>query len=587
MKKQKIMSALLGLCMLLSLLFVPVQSVQAEEGNVAVQETRNGVVQVAINVLVDKQEMGFLTVGSGFVVGTPDSPQTVITNFHVAHSISEGFIREILGLGTKEKVQLVPQIVVRRDLRIDAEIYKESEVGDFAILKLEQPIYDRAPLTIGDSDTVETTTTVYALGFPGIVQDLQTDSKYTFDDVTVTEGIVSKVSDVPIVSNPIPCITHSARVSAGNSGGPLVNSNGAVIGVNTFISNDENGNNDYFYATQINEIRSVLDALGVDYIKEGTADVPASSDGPADAKPAEDTADAEPTEEATPEPTPEPSAYFDELGNLIDKAEAIDKTVMTEDSVSNLDSATKSAKNVWNNTASTDDELKAAINDLQNAIDGLVEKPSGLSPAVIIAIAAAVIVVIIVVVVLIVVSSGKKKKKIEAERERQIRAASGAGNMPKPPVSPAPGGQPMGGQPMGGQQQWNPARPVSMMGNDGSEETGVLNDGSSETTVLGGQNIPSAYLIRKKNNERITVSKAVFKLGKERRRVDYCVADNTNVSRTHADIVYKNGSFYLVDNNSKNGTTVNGASVAAGQERRIANNDIIKLADEEFQFRTF
>ena len=110
---------------------------------------------------------------------------------------------------------MVPQIVVRRDLRIDAEIYKESEVGDFAILKLEQPIYDRAPLTIGDSDTVETTTTVYALGFPGIVQDLQTDSKYTFDDVTVTEGIVSKVSDVPLVSNPIPCITHSARVSAG------------------------------------------------------------------------------------------------------------------------------------------------------------------------------------------------------------------------------------------------------------------------------------------------------------------------------------------------------------------------------------
>lgn len=113
---------------------------------------------------------------------------------------------------------MIPQIVVRRDLRIDAEVYKESEVGDFAILKLEQPIYDRTPLTLGDSDTVETTVSIYALGFPGIVQEIQTDSKYTFDDVNVTEGIVSKVSDVALVSNPIPCITHSARVSEGNSG---------------------------------------------------------------------------------------------------------------------------------------------------------------------------------------------------------------------------------------------------------------------------------------------------------------------------------------------------------------------------------
>lgn len=98
MKKQKIMSVLLGLCLLLSLLLVPVQSVQAAQGNAAVQDARNGVVQVAVNVLVDKQELGFLTVGSGFVVGTADSPQTVITNYHVAHAVSDSDIRALLGL---------------------------------------------------------------------------------------------------------------------------------------------------------------------------------------------------------------------------------------------------------------------------------------------------------------------------------------------------------------------------------------------------------------------------------------------------------------------------------------------------------
>lgn len=69
--------------------------------------------------------------------------------------------------------------------------------------------------------------------------------------------------------------------------------------------------------------------------------------------------------------------------------------------------------------------------------------------------------------------------------------------------------------------------------------------------------------------------------------MDYCVADNTNVSRAHADIVYKNGNFYIVDNHATNGTSVNGASLASGQEKSITNNDVIRLADEEFQFKMF
>ena len=59
----------------------------------------------------------------------------------------------------------------------------------------------------------------------------------------------------------------------------------------------------------------------------------------------------------------------------------------------------------------------------------------------------------------------------------------------------------------------------------------------------------------------------------------------TNISRTHATIVYRNGSFAIVDNNATNGTNDNGVAVPAGKERALTGNETISLADEEFRFR--
>ena len=67
---------------------------------------------------------------------------------------------------------------MKRDVLVKATIVNESEAADFAILKMEQPIYDRTPLILADSSQVATTQEVYALGFPGIVQDIQNDRIY-------------------------------------------------------------------------------------------------------------------------------------------------------------------------------------------------------------------------------------------------------------------------------------------------------------------------------------------------------------------------------------------------------------------------
>ncbi|MGN0141412.1 MAG: DUF6382 domain-containing protein, partial [Roseburia sp.] len=91
-------------------------------------------------------------------------------------------------------------------------------------------------------------------------------------------------------------------------------------------------------------------------------------------------------------------------------------------------------------------------------------------------------------------------------------------------------------------------------------ETTVLNAaGAGETTVLGAvqQGMPvQPYLIRLKNNERITLNKTVFRIGKEKSFVDYFIGDNTAVSRSHANFISRDGKYYVQDTNSTNHTFV-------------------------------
>ncbi|MCI6017790.1 MAG: trypsin-like peptidase domain-containing protein [Clostridiales bacterium] len=600
MKKRKVLSLLLSICMLFGLMLLPMQAAQASEAsetNAAVLEARNGILEVTQVVTVDGQMIGYSR-GTGFLIGSDDGAQTVITNHHVVNAYPyeekalRSLVEENLGvqLAADVKVKSEIRVVVKRDVYITAQIVNQSEAGDFAILKMEQPIYDRQPLQLADSSSVTSTQQVYALGFPAAVEgawgssvgeSIQLDAVYTANDVTVTNGIVSKVSENIGTGAPISTIVHSATISGGNSGGPLVTTDGYVVGINTYhIIADNNSAAGYNYSTEINEVTDVLKALGIEYMEAGISSEPETEP---------ETTDNTAPETEAPETT---NPKLDNLEKAIKTAKSTSLENMSADSVANFNTALKEAEAVAEDGSASDEEIDAAIKNLDSAVNGLVEE-KGINTMLIIIIAAVVVVVIVVVVILIVVSSGKKKKKAEAEKaaamqrqqQQQRQQSMGGGQQwgqqpqqrPQQQRQPQPQSRP--------QQSFNP-QPAPFAGNDGSGETSVLNDGAGETTVLGGgQSIPNAMIVRRKTNERITITKAEFRIGKERRRVDYCISDNTNISRAHANIVCKNGEFYIIDNNATNGTSVNGVSVAGGQERKLNNNDIIKLADEEFQFK--
>jgi len=65
--------------------------------------------------------------------------------------------------------------------------------------------------------------------------------------------------------------------------------------------------------------------------------------------------------------------------------------------------------------------------------------------------------------------------------------------------------------------------------------------------------------------------------------VDY-ISQNNAVGKVHAEIISRDGRYFVKDLNSKNGTFVNGVRIAANTEYEIKNNDKITFANSEYVF---
>lgn len=168
---------------------------------------------------------------------------------------------------------------------------------------------------------------------------------------------------------------------------------------------------------------------------------------------------------------------------------------------------------------------------------------------------------------------------------KQTQMAPQPAPAPKAAQSPVPAAMPV--QP----QQMNAypgnAMPQTQSANFG--ETTILGGGGiGETTVLGvsAMNVEAKpFLIRTKNNEKIPLDKPVFRIGKEKSYVDYFIGDNTAISRSHANIVSRDGEYFVVDTNSTNHTYLNGQMLASNVETKITSGAKIRLANEDFEFK--
>lgn len=270
------------MCLLLALLMLalPLSGCGSDGGRIAA-DSRSGVVRIlALLPDLTTGEVYYAT-GSAFGVGKAGEPTDVfVTNTHVvqdvyytesgatvdAPAVSVWILKNdmawnpVTGLDTS---QAIPCTV----------LYASSGMyPDYAVLRAGEAPEGRValPLLADDAD-VAVGDSVYALGYPGSSDETE-EGNYgsslvaDVDDVTVTSGVVSRFSEGSSLGN-TRLIQHDAQINHGNSGGPLIDESGAVIGINTYgIGGDAStGDVNSYYSVRISYVRDKLDELGISY----------------------------------------------------------------------------------------------------------------------------------------------------------------------------------------------------------------------------------------------------------------------------------------------------------------------------------
>ena len=173
------------------------------------------------------------SIGSGFVI---DKAGHIVTNYHVVAGAN------------------AVQVSFSNNESMKAKIVGTDPATDIAVLKVDAPARALKPLVLGDSSAVRVGDQVIAIGNP------------LGYDRSVTSGIVSAVQRSITAPNQVSTIGHviqtDAALNHGNSGGPLLNAAGEVIGVNAQIApSSSNANIGIGFAIPINTVKQITSAL--------------------------------------------------------------------------------------------------------------------------------------------------------------------------------------------------------------------------------------------------------------------------------------------------------------------------------------
>ncbi|MDU5261153.1 MAG: trypsin-like peptidase domain-containing protein [Clostridium celatum] len=178
--------------------------------------------------------------GSGFIINTDGY---ILTNYHVIDGANE--VTVTLSDGNE----------------VTASVVNYDSDQDVAMIKINEDIEVPGVVELGDSDALQPGEEVLAIGNP-LSKELSS---------TLTKGIVSALNrsietETGVSTN---LIQTDTAINSGNSGGPLINTKGEVIGINTLKASD--GAEGIGFAIPINDVKVKIDSLSKPILNLGVS----------------------------------------------------------------------------------------------------------------------------------------------------------------------------------------------------------------------------------------------------------------------------------------------------------------------------
>lgn len=256
-QKRRAISILL-LALMISAFFAMPLSAFAEEDLSKVNEAQYGVVRIICDIPGEG-----ISIGTGFAVGNEgDAAEYFVTNVHVIEANPNA-----VSVSYVDAYDTIPAEVIERD-----------DYRDLAILRVRDPIDKRHPLALISPDELQKGQSIFCLGFPGLSDYSDQGNKLAsgVDDITVTRGTVSNTNHK---LDGVEYVLSDVKVNQGNSGGPMVNEYGHVVGVNTSVIGSGSELNNMTLAVSIDYVMEMLDDLDIPYTVGKADGKTGSSDG--------------------------------------------------------------------------------------------------------------------------------------------------------------------------------------------------------------------------------------------------------------------------------------------------------------------
>lgn len=513
-----------------------------------ISETKQGIVEIYSGFYSENGVFHRIKHASGFIVNNQETQAYIVTVSNTLKNTKKSkkkYCKKHKIPYKNTTLEDSIQVVIKGDVMVEASIMTESEKENYSILQVNSKISEKLPVKFASNKDLIIGDNVYALGFEEDAgrydDDTNRHTEFSAMDVRVNVG---NIQDTGANKNGVLYLQHSALVTSGNTGGPLLNKDGYVIGINNAVLSEKGAYT--YYSLPIDSVREILDNFEIPY----------------------------------------QSIEKIEILNKYEKLLEESKKLLEDDRYKTASKTLLQETLMAGNSITLDENTD--ISELDSMSEQLIKAQLALelkmktTRKVIIVLGVVIVFMGIWLLRLVIWKFKKNKKNQNPQQETTRRNISG--DEPNRPE----------------RMTYTRERPDNWQEPQQHRNSSFAQEGGEGTVLLGSaadfssdfREQSNSFYYRKtmatikniKTGQVMLLEKPEIYIGKKEEMNDFVIRNNSNVSRRHACISWEDEKYYIQDLQSSNGTFVNGVNIEFGNKHKLKNKDKFVLANEEFIF---